>query len=47
MGLGSGNRGHVGRGVRLFLTERLFIAPDIRMGFYPILQSTVGIGYRF
>lgn len=36
-----------GGGVRLFLTERLFIAPDIRMGFYPFLQSTVGIGYRF
>ena len=36
-----------GGGVRLFLTERLFIAPDIRMGFYPFLQSTVAIGYRF
>lgn len=36
-----------GGGVRLILTERLFIAPDIRMGFYPFLQSTVGIGYRF
>ncbi|MDE0104939.1 MAG: hypothetical protein OXN89_21380 [Bryobacterales bacterium] len=36
-----------GGGVRLFLTKRLFIAPDVRMGFYPFLQSTVGIGYRF
>ena len=36
-----------GGGVRLFLTKRLFVAPEVRVGLLPFLRSTVSVGYRF
>lgn len=35
-----------GGGVRLFLTKRLFVAPEVRIGLLPFLRSTVSVGYR-
>ncbi|HUS12356.1 MAG TPA: hypothetical protein VMZ30_17950 [Pyrinomonadaceae bacterium] len=34
-------------GVKIFLTKRLFIAPEGRLGRQPSLRSTVSIGYVF
>lgn len=36
-----------GVGVKIFLTKRLFIAPEIRAGIEPILRGTVSVGYVF
>ena len=35
-----------GLGIRLFVTRRLFVAPEVRTGF-PLLRSTVAVGYAF
>ena len=35
-----------GLGIRLRITERLFVAPEVRIGF-PALRSTVAVGYVF
>ena len=36
-----------GLGVKLKISDRLFIAPEFRMGFEPFFLATVGIGYKF
>ena len=36
-----------GLGARLFLTKRLFLAPEVRIGLSPILRSTVSVGFAF
>ena len=36
-----------GAGIRLFLTKRLFVAPEVRLGWIPFLRSTIPVGYRF
>lgn len=36
-----------GIGLRLHLTERLFVAPEFRFGWEPLLSTQVGIGYSF
>lgn len=36
-----------GLGVRLYLTKRLFIAPELRIGLLPFLRTTVSVGYSF
>lgn len=35
-----------GLGVTVFLNERLFVAPGVRLGWEPFLRSTVSAGYR-
>ena len=37
---------HGGLGIRLRIARRLFVAPEVRIGF-PALRSTVSIGYAF
>ncbi len=36
-----------GAGIRLFMTERFFAAPELRIGLIPFLRSTVSLGYVF
>src|SRR5678816_736841 len=36
-----------GGGVKMFLTKRLFIAPEGRVGYQPSVRGTVSIGYEF
>ena len=36
-----------GPGVRVYLTERLFVAPEFRIGWEPIFRVTGSIGYTF
>lgn len=36
-----------GLGARLFLTRRLFLAPEVRIGLVPRLRSTVSVGFAF
>ncbi len=36
-----------GVGVRLFLTRHLFLAPEVRLGAFPRLRSTVSVGIAF
>lgn len=36
-----------GAGLRLFLTKRLFVSPEVRVGLIPFLRSTLSVGYRF
>ncbi len=36
-----------GAGVRLFLTKRLFVSPEVRVGWIPFIRSTFAVGYRF
>ena len=36
-----------GIGIRLFLTDRIFIAPEARIGFAPLLQPTIALGFAF
>ena len=36
-----------GLGARLFLTKRLFLAPEVRIGLRPALRSTVSVGFAF
>lgn len=35
----------VGAGVKIFLTDRLFIAPEARIGREPTVRGTVSVGY--
>ena len=37
---------HGGLGIRLRIAGRLFVAPEVRIGF-PALRSTVAVGYAF
>jgi hypothetical protein len=36
-----------GGGVKMFLTKRLFIAPEGRVGYQPSLRGTISVGYVF
>ncbi len=36
-----------GLGARLFLTRRLFLAPEVRIGLVPALRSTLSVGFAF
>ena len=36
-----------GIGARIFLTRRLFIAPEFRFGWEPLMTTTAAIGYSF
>ena len=37
----------VGGGVRVFLTKRLFISPELRVGREPTVRGTISVGYVF
>ena len=39
--------GNIGGGVKLFVTDRLFVAPDVRVGHEPSYRATVSVGYVF
>lgn len=39
--------GNGGVGVKYFLTPRLFVAPEFRIGFETILRAAVSIGFTF
>ena len=36
-----------GLGVKWFLTKRIFVAPEVRVGVVPTLRATVSVGYAF
>ena len=36
-----------GFGLRLFLSRRIFVAPELRIGLIPVVHSTVSVGYAF
>lgn len=36
-----------GGGVKMFLTKRLFVAPEGRVGYQPSLRGTISVGYVF
>jgi hypothetical protein len=35
----------VGGGIKIFLTDRLFVAPEVRFGHEPALRGSVSVGY--
>lgn len=37
----------IGGGVKIFLTKRLFIAPEVRVGHEPDVRGTLSVGYVF
>jgi len=37
--------GGVGLGTKIFLSERWYLAPEVRGGWEPLLRATVSIGY--
>lgn len=36
-----------GFGVKTYLTDRVFVAPEARIGWEPVLRFGIGLGYRF
>lgn len=36
-----------GGGIKIFLTKGLFVAPEVRVGYEPLLRGSVNIGYVF
>ena len=36
-----------GAGVKIFLTKRLFVSPELRFGREPTLRTTINVGYVF
>ena len=36
-----------GVGIRLFVTERLFVAPEVRFGLAPLFHTTMAFGFAF
>ena len=36
-----------GIGIRLFVTERLFVAPEVRFGLAPLFHATTAVGFAF
>lgn len=36
-----------GIGVKVLVTEKIFLAPEFRIGWEPAIRSTVSLGYRF
>ena len=37
----------VGGGVKIFLTKRLFVSPELRVGREPTVRGTINVGYVF
>ena len=37
----------VGGGVKIFLTDRFFVAPEVRVGREPSVRGTINVGYVF
>lgn len=37
----------VGGGVKIFLTKKLFVSPDVRVGREPTFRATINVGYVF
>ena len=37
----------IGGGVKMFVTKRFFISPEVRVGREPIFRATVNVGYVF
>lgn len=38
---------NAGVGVKVFITKRLFVAPELRIGVEPLARATIGVGYVF
>ena len=38
---------NAGIGVKVFITKRLFVAPELRIGVEPSARATIGVGYVF
>lgn len=38
---------NAGDGVKIFLTDRLYVAPDVRGGYEPNFRATISVGYVF
>lgn len=38
---------NVGGGIKMFLTDHLFVAPDVRVGHEPSFRATLSFGYVF
>jgi hypothetical protein len=38
---------NIGGGVKIFVTDRLFVAPDARVGHEPSYRATISVGYVF
>ena len=36
-----------GGGVKMFLTKRLFVSPELRVGSEPTVRATINVGYVF
>ena len=36
-----------GAGLKIFLTKRLFVSPEVRLGHEPTLRATINVGYVF
>ncbi|WP_420636198.1 hypothetical protein [Candidatus Palauibacter sp.] len=36
-----------GLGIRIYITERLYVAPEARIGLIPFLRTSVAAGYSF
>jgi hypothetical protein len=36
-----------GGGLKIFLTNRLFISPELRVGWEPLVRATINVGYVF
>ena len=47
MGIRTGFNLEGGAGLRLFLTKRLFVSPEVRVGWTPFLRSSLAVGYQF
>lgn len=45
----SGHEGTFGGGIglKVLLTDRLFVSPEVRLGWEPFMRSTISVGYRF
>jgi len=37
----------VGAGAKIFVTKRLFVSPEVRLGRQPTLRGTISVGYVF
>jgi len=43
----TGWTGSAGGGVKIFLTKRLFVSPEVRVGREPIVRATINVGFVF
>lgn len=37
----------IGGGLKIFLTDRLFVSPEFRVGHEPTVRATINVGYVF